>query len=117
MPEWRNFFFQVISNCYETGSIVVTTNKPFREWGELYQILSWVILCRFFGNFFSELTFLSFKRNVFKICRNFLHLYPLFSRNRTCRSLFRDPDSVSGGMFYFQNTSFFQLLPCPSIRL
>lgn len=31
-----DLFFQVISNRYEMGSVIVTTNKPFREWGEIF---------------------------------------------------------------------------------
>jgi DNA replication protein DnaC len=29
-------FFQLISKRYETGSIIITTNKPFEEWGEMF---------------------------------------------------------------------------------
>jgi DNA replication protein DnaC len=29
-------FFQLISKRYEKGSIIVTTNKPFEQWGEIY---------------------------------------------------------------------------------
>jgi DNA replication protein DnaC len=29
-------FFQLISKRYETGSIIITTNKPFEEWGEVF---------------------------------------------------------------------------------
>ena len=29
-------FFQLISKHYETGSIIITTNKPFEEWGEIF---------------------------------------------------------------------------------
>ncbi len=29
-------FFQLISKRYETGSIIITTNKPFEEWGEIF---------------------------------------------------------------------------------
>ncbi len=28
--------FQVLSNRYETGSVVVTTNRPFAEWGKVF---------------------------------------------------------------------------------
>ena len=31
-----DLFFQVISNRYEMGSMIVTTNRPFREWGEIF---------------------------------------------------------------------------------
>lgn len=29
-------FFQLISKRYEKGSIIVTSNKPFEEWGEIF---------------------------------------------------------------------------------
>ena len=29
-------FFQLISKRYESGSIIITTNKPFEEWGEIF---------------------------------------------------------------------------------
>ena len=29
-------FFQLISKRYETGSVIITTNKPFEEWGEIF---------------------------------------------------------------------------------
>jgi DNA replication protein DnaC len=29
-------FFQLISKRYELGSIIITTNKPFEEWGEVF---------------------------------------------------------------------------------
>ena len=29
-------FFQLISKRYETGSMIITTNKPFEEWGEVF---------------------------------------------------------------------------------
>jgi len=29
-------FFQVISNRYEMGSVIITANRPFREWGEIF---------------------------------------------------------------------------------
>jgi DNA replication protein DnaC len=35
--EGRDLFFQVISQRSETGSVILTTNKPFREWGEVFQ--------------------------------------------------------------------------------
>ena len=31
-----DLFFQVISNRYEMGSIIITTNRSFREWGEIF---------------------------------------------------------------------------------
>ena len=35
--EGRDLFFQVISQRSETGSVILTTNKPFRDWGEVFQ--------------------------------------------------------------------------------
>lgn len=29
-------FFQLISKRYESGSMIITTNKPFEEWGEIF---------------------------------------------------------------------------------
>jgi DNA replication protein DnaC len=29
-------FFQLISKRYEKGSVIVTTNKPFEQWGEIF---------------------------------------------------------------------------------
>jgi DNA replication protein DnaC len=29
-------FFQLISKRYESGSIIITTNKPFEEWGQVF---------------------------------------------------------------------------------
>ena len=29
-------FFQLISKRYETGSVIITTNKPFEEWGDIF---------------------------------------------------------------------------------
>jgi len=31
-----DLFFQVISNRYEIGSVIITSNRPFREWGEIF---------------------------------------------------------------------------------
>jgi DNA replication protein DnaC len=31
-----NLFFQLVSRCYEHGSIIVTSNKPFEEWGAIF---------------------------------------------------------------------------------
>ncbi|MFQ6109745.1 MAG: IS21-like element helper ATPase IstB [Candidatus Aminicenantales bacterium] len=30
-------FFQLISKRYEKGSIILTTNKPFEEWGQIFE--------------------------------------------------------------------------------
>lgn len=35
-PEEANLFFQLVSTRYEHGSIVLTSNKSFAEWGELF---------------------------------------------------------------------------------
>jgi len=31
-----DLLFQIISNRYETASVVVTTNRPFKEWGQIF---------------------------------------------------------------------------------
>jgi DNA replication protein DnaC len=33
-----DLLFQVVAARYETGSIVLTTNRPFREWGTLFDV-------------------------------------------------------------------------------
>lgn len=33
----RDLFFQVISKRAESGSVILTTNKPFKDWNELFQ--------------------------------------------------------------------------------
>jgi DNA replication protein DnaC len=33
-----DLLFQVVAARYETGSIVLTTNRPFREWGALFDM-------------------------------------------------------------------------------
>ena len=33
-----DLFFQVVAARYESGSIVLTTNRPFREWGALFDV-------------------------------------------------------------------------------
>jgi DNA replication protein DnaC len=33
----RDLFFQVISKRSETGSVILTTNKVFKKWGEVFQ--------------------------------------------------------------------------------
>jgi DNA replication protein DnaC len=30
-------FFQLIAKRYEKGSIIVTSNKPFEQWGQIFQ--------------------------------------------------------------------------------
>ena len=34
--EAANLFFQLISARYETASVIVTSNKPFSSWGEIF---------------------------------------------------------------------------------
>ena len=34
--ERANLFFQLVSRRYEKGSIILTTNKPFDQWGEVF---------------------------------------------------------------------------------
>lgn len=31
-----NHFFQVVSQAYERRSLIVTSNRPFQEWGSLF---------------------------------------------------------------------------------
>ena len=33
----RDFFFQVVSKRANTGSMILTTNKAFKDWGEVFQ--------------------------------------------------------------------------------
>ena len=33
-----DLLFQVVAAHYEVGSIVITTNRPFREWGKLFDV-------------------------------------------------------------------------------
>ena len=35
-PEAANLFFQLISARYERASLIVTSNKPFGRWGEVF---------------------------------------------------------------------------------
>jgi DNA replication protein DnaC len=34
--EAANFFFRLVSSRYERGSVIVTSNKPFTAWGEIF---------------------------------------------------------------------------------
>jgi len=34
--EGSDLFFQLISRRYEQGSIVLTTNRPFKDWGHIF---------------------------------------------------------------------------------
>ena len=29
-------FFEIISKRYEKGSVIITTNKPFEDWGDIF---------------------------------------------------------------------------------
>lgn len=48
--ESANLFFQLISRRYEKGSIILTTNKPFEEWGSIFgdDVIASAILDRLF---------------------------------------------------------------------
>jgi DNA replication protein DnaC len=35
-PEAANLFFQLVANRYERASLIVTSNKPFGRWGEVF---------------------------------------------------------------------------------
>ena len=35
-PEAANLFFQLVSSRYERASLIVTNNKPFGRWGEVF---------------------------------------------------------------------------------
>jgi DNA replication protein DnaC len=35
-PEAANLFFQLVSSRYERASLIVTSNKPFSGWGEIF---------------------------------------------------------------------------------
>jgi len=41
-------FFEIISKRYEKGSVIITTNKPFEDWGDIFSdnILTSAILKR-----------------------------------------------------------------------
>lgn len=34
--EAANLFFQLVSNRYQRASLIVTSNKPFGRWGEVF---------------------------------------------------------------------------------
>lgn len=38
--EWANLFFQLIARRYEKHSTILTTNKNFGEWGDIFQDLT-----------------------------------------------------------------------------
>jgi DNA replication protein DnaC len=33
-----DLLFQVVAARYESGSIVITTNRPFRDWGRIFDV-------------------------------------------------------------------------------
>jgi DNA replication protein DnaC len=35
-PEAANLFFQLVSARYERSSVIITSNKPFGRWGEVF---------------------------------------------------------------------------------
>jgi DNA replication protein DnaC len=35
-PEGANLFFQLVSRRYERSSLILTSNKPFGEWGQIF---------------------------------------------------------------------------------
>lgn len=35
-PEAANLIFQLVSSRYERASLIVTSNKPFGRWGEVF---------------------------------------------------------------------------------
>ncbi len=37
-PEAANLFFQLVSSRYERASLIVTSNKPFGRWGEVFGV-------------------------------------------------------------------------------
>jgi DNA replication protein DnaC len=45
---YANLFFQLVNNCYENRSIMITSNKLFNEWGNLFndQTIATAILDR-----------------------------------------------------------------------
>ncbi|MGX1471682.1 UNVERIFIED_CONTAM: DNA replication protein DnaC [Streptomyces canus] len=47
-PSPSNLVFQVISKRYEKGSIILTSNKTFSEWGQVFgdEVLATAILDR-----------------------------------------------------------------------
>ncbi len=49
MPQYSaDDFFEIISRRYEHGSVIITTNKTFEQWGEIFAdvILASAILDR-----------------------------------------------------------------------
>jgi len=36
-PQAASLFFRVISRRYEKGSVIITSNKPFEDWGQIFK--------------------------------------------------------------------------------
>jgi DNA replication protein DnaC len=36
-PQAAALFFRLISKRYEKGSVIITSNKPFEEWGQIFK--------------------------------------------------------------------------------
>ena len=47
-PNGAYLFFQLISRCYQRGSVLITSNRPVMEWGEVFgdQVVATAILDR-----------------------------------------------------------------------
>jgi len=47
-PNAAYLFFQLISRCYQRGSVLITSNRPVMEWGEVFgdQVVATAILDR-----------------------------------------------------------------------
>ena len=47
-PDAAHLFFQLISRRYERGSVLITSNRPVMEWGEVFgdQVVATAILDR-----------------------------------------------------------------------
>ena len=47
-PDAAHLFFQLISRRYDRGSVLITSNRPVREWGEVFgdQVVATAILDR-----------------------------------------------------------------------
>ena len=40
-PEAANLMFSLVSARYERASMIITSNKPFSAWGEIFGLASW----------------------------------------------------------------------------
>ena len=49
-PGGPNLLFQLVSARYERGSLVLTSNKPFRDWGQVFgdDVIASALLDRLF---------------------------------------------------------------------